>query len=164
MVSVKDFLRVAAAGDLIGTPYSVLDCQALVEKLHSLAGANIPNYRGSNHMWREMVNSRQPIEDTSQVLPGAMLFTIKHDGGEVARGYRDKEGNAAHIGVYLGNGNVIHSTTGGVQWDELSSKRWTHWGLSKHLDYDNQTGDLAQARALLARALDILGGMIDHEH
>lgn len=45
--------------------------------------------------------------------------------------------NAAHIGLYLGNGDVIHSTTGGVQMDKITSKRWTHYALFNCVDYTN---------------------------
>ena len=35
-------------------------------------------------------------------------------------------GNAKHVGIYCGNGDVIHSTTGGVQMSSISDGRWTH--------------------------------------
>lgn len=126
----------ALKGDLIGTPYAELDCQALMEKLLTRIGVKHPNWRGSNHMWREAVSEREAISASGdEVPPGAWLFTIKHDGGEIARGYNDDFGNAAHVGLYLGDGRVIHSTTGGVQWDTIASSRWTHYALCDLLDY-----------------------------
>ena len=76
-------------------------------------------------MWREMVTNRR--DKYTNIIPGTILFTVKYDGGEKKRGYKDNYGNACHVGMYVGNnyeGNVIHSTTGGVQWDDISSNRW----------------------------------------
>lgn len=136
--------EVAMRGERIGTPYSTLDCQALVEQLLTDAGVKHPNWRGSNHMWREALSVKGVLDKSRPILPGAWLFTVKEDGGEVARGYHDNEGNAAHVGMYLTDGKVIHSTTGGVQWDNISSRRWTHYGLCKLLDYeiDNPQNDV----------------------
>lgn len=145
MLPAKKLVEYAAEGSLIGTPYKEIDCQALIEVLHKKAGDPIKNYRGSNHMWREMLTEKHIIDNVQSIPPAAMLFTIKKDGGEIARGYRDSEGNASHIGLYLGHGLVIHSTTGGVQWDDVESKRWTHWGLSKHIDYSGEEEKSSEA-------------------
>lgn len=128
--------EVALRGERIGTPYSTLDCQALVEQLLTDAGVRHPNWRGSNHMWREALSVKGVLDKSRNILPGTWLFTVKEDGGEIARGYHDNEGNAAHVGMYLSDGKVIHSTTGGVQWDNINSRRWTHYGLCKLLDYE----------------------------
>lgn len=118
-------IKNANINDLIGIPYSKLDCQALIEKILMRGGINCKNFRGSNHMWREMVTNRR--DKYTNIIPGTILFTVKLDGGEKKRGYKDNYGNACHVGMYVGNnyeGNVIHSTTGGVQWDDISSNRW----------------------------------------
>ena len=121
----KECIEKANINELIGIPYSKLDCQALIEKILSRGGINCKNFRGSNHMWREMVTNRR--DKYTNIIPGTILFTVKLDGGEKKRGYNDSYGNACHVGMYVGNnyvGNVIHSTTGGVQWDDISSNRW----------------------------------------
>lgn len=131
----------ALTGQYIGISYSSLDCQALMERLLKDCGVTNPatgkawNWRGSNHMWRECVDSRHKINEGTPP-PGAWVFTIKTDGGEKARGYHDTMGNAAHVGLYCGDGIVIHSTTGGVQWDNITSKRWTHWALNNQTNYN----------------------------
>ena len=89
-------------------------------------------------MWREALSEKHTLEAVADVPPGAWLFTHKQDGGEKARGYKDNEGNAKHVGIYLGNGEVIHSTSAGgacVQMDMITSARWTAWGLCKYIDY-----------------------------
>lgn len=145
---------------LVGTPYSKLDCQAFVEQLLTDAGIKHPNWRGSNHMWRDALSSKwEIIGDRDTLQPGVWVFTIKRDGGEVARGYKDNEGNAAHVGVYVGGGRVLHSTTGGVQWDDITSKRWTHAGKCRLLEYDataNTDTSAVVSKDLIRRLLDAL--------
>lgn len=121
----KECIEKANINELIGIPYNKLDCQALIEKILIRGGIQCKNFRGSNHMWREMVIKRR--DKYTNIKPGAILFTVKYDGGEKKRGYNDNYGNAAHVGMYVGEGyegNVIHSTAGGVQWDSIDSSRW----------------------------------------
>lgn len=121
----KECIEKANINELIGIPYNKLDCQALIEKILMRGGIQCKNFRGSNHIWREMVTNRR--DKYTNIIPGTILFTVKLDGGEKKRGYKDNYGNACHVGMYVGNnyeGNVIHSTTGGVQWDDISSNRW----------------------------------------
>lgn len=137
-IAAFTFAQQAATGGYVGIPYSRLDCQAFVQRVLSDCGYK-HNWRGSNHIWREAVKDREQLPTDRETIPaGVLLFTIKNDGGERQRGYNDNMGNAAHVGIYLGGGKVIHSTTGGVQWDNVSSKRWTHYAKLLCIDY--QTG------------------------
>lgn len=121
-------------------PYSKLDCQAFVERVLHDCGVDY-NWRGSNHMWRDALSWKGTIAECMQkfgeVPQGAWLFTVKHDGGEVRRGYHDNEGNACHVGIYCGADlGVMHSTAGGVQlgvWPD--PHRWTHVGLCRFIGY-----------------------------
>ena len=134
MISAKQFVEQAFNGNYIGIPYSQLDCQAFVERVLSDCGEK-HDWRGSNHMWRDALSVKAKISNEMAIPAGALLFTVKYDGGEKERGYNDDEGNAKHVGIYLGLSRVIHSTTGGVQWDDISRSRWTHFGLCKYVDY-----------------------------
>ena len=151
MVTAARFVEQARLGKYIGIPYSKLDCQGLVEKVLSDCGES-HDWRGSNHMWREALSSKGKIEDPGAVPAGAWVFTVKNDGGEVERGYHDKEGNAAHVGIYIGSGQVLHSTktttANGVQLDVITSKRWTHFGLCRYIDY-NTASTAADLRELV---------------
>lgn len=135
MITGAHIADVAEHCGLIGTPYSELDCQAFVEEVLKRAGMKIINYRGSNHMWRELVYDRHLIVNTA-IPVGALVFKVNFDGGEKKRGYNDSMGNATHVGIYLGDGRVIHSTTGGVQYGKLF--RFTNYGLIRDVDYDNK--------------------------
>lgn len=135
MITGGDIVKAAENSGLLGTPYSKLDCQALVEDVLKKAGLHIPNYRGSNHMWRDLVYDRTPIvnKNESGIPAGALVFIVRHDGGEVKRGYHDKDGNATHVAIYMGNGKVFESTTGGVQYNSVS--RFTDFGKIKGVEY-----------------------------
>lgn len=134
MITAKKFVSQALTGKYIGIPYNALDCQAFVEKVLKDCGEK-RDWRGSNDMWRNALSEKHKITNEMNIPAGAWLFTVKNDGGEKERGYNDNEGNAAHVGIYLGFSRVIHSTTGGVQWDDISRARWTHYGLAKCIDY-----------------------------
>ena len=135
-----EFAKAAIAVAKKGYTYQQMDCQAFVEA--SLAKVGIKkNWRGSNHMWREALSWKGTVEECreafGEVPVGAWLFTIKNDGGEKARGYTDNLGNAAHVGVYTGEGRgSVHSTNGGTQEADFPSSRWTHVGLCSLLDYE----------------------------
>lgn len=136
MTTGNEIAYTAINSGLIGTPYKELDCQAFVEKVLQLAGLKIPNYRGSNHMWRELVYDRTPIVNPKSPVPGSLVFKVKFDGGETKRGYHDKSGNAVHVGIALGDGKVLHSTTGGVQYGTTNT--FTDWALIKDVDYTDE--------------------------
>lgn len=123
-VKAEAYVDRALTGGYLGAPYKQLDCQAFVEQVLKDCNALSKNWRGSNQMWREAVYDRS--DDMAAIQPGEWVFTVRHDGGEVARGYHDDMGNAKHVGLYLGNGEVMHSTTGGVQMSSISDGRWTH--------------------------------------
>ena len=135
VITGKDIAETAINSGLIGTPYSALDCQAFVEVILQRAGLKIPNYRGSNHMWRELVYDRSDVTDPLLVPAGALVFKLKYDGGEQKRGYHDEMGNAVHVGINLGDGLVLHSTTGGVQYGKTS--QCNRWALIKDVVYSD---------------------------
>lgn len=141
MITGKHIAETAENSGLLGTPYSKLDCQAFVEEVLKLAGLKIINYRGSNHMWRELVYDRSPVtkETAANIIPGVLVFKVKFDGGEAKRGYHDQMGNAYHVGINLGNGRVMHSTTGGVQYG--STKDWTDYAYIKDVEYGGEKGN-----------------------
>lgn len=160
MVTASQFADQAKTGGYIGIPYKTLDCQAFVERVLRDCGV-VKNWRGSNDMWRNAVHDQTPLDSVADVPAGVLLFTIKHDGKEDNARYKDGI-NAAHVGIYCGGGLVVHSTTGGVQWDEICSPRWTHYAYLTCLEYQpapdpGQLGD--KIRKIIKELEEIL-----HEH
>lgn len=150
MITSKKFVQQAIEGKYLGIPYSKLDCQAFVEKVLADCGEK-HDWRGSNHMWRDALSEKHPIDSWGNVPTGALLFVVKNDGGEKKRGYNDKEGNACHVGIFLGAPDIIHSTTGGVQMDNINSKRWTHWGKCKYISYEEAQPSILDALRLIGK-------------
>lgn len=82
-------------------------------------------YHGSNTMWDKYTASRGELQagrrtDGHDLLPGTAVFT-------------DKDGSKNHVGLYVGNGNVIEAanTRKGVISSLVSDKKWTHWAVLK---------------------------------
>lgn len=139
MIPAEKYVEQAQTGKYLGISYDKLDCQAFVEKVLSDAGEKGHDWRGTNDMWRNALTVKRDIVDIADIPAGAWVFTLKHDGGEKDRGYYDDEGNATHVGIYLGAGSVMHSTktatANGVQLDMVTSSRWTHYGLCKYINF-----------------------------
>lgn len=138
MVTGRHIAETAVNSGLLGTPYSVMDCQAFVEVVLQKAGLKIPNYRGSNHMWRELVYDRKSIKGSDPV-PGSLAFIVRDDGGETKRGYHDNMKNATHVAIVIDESRVMESTTGGVQYGRLA--RFTDWALIKDVEYAEEGGE-----------------------
>lgn len=131
----------ARGGDTLGG----MDCQGLMEYCLRQIGISA-NWKGSNHMWRDMAWVGTPEECKARfgcIPAGAWLYIVSDDGGEVARGYRDGLGNAEHVGVYTGEylGAVHASASRGKVADSkfegktISNGGWNRVGLCKLLDY-----------------------------
>lgn len=151
----------ASKKEWIGIPYDKWDCQEFVEQMLKRVGA-YHNYRGSNDMWRNAVKNKGTIDEVKaeqggELLAGTWVFTIKRDGKENKGLYKDGI-NAAHVGIYVGNGKVVHSTTGGVQYDVITNKRWTHAGECKLLDYKRETTNTLEK---LKKVYEMLGEVIN---
>lgn len=143
----QDMAEQAVTGGYVGQPYSKWDCQAFVEQVLKDLGVrkqdgNPYNWKGSNSMFRNHIRWRGTIEECRQkfgcIPQGAFMFLVKHDGGEVERGYHDDLGNASHVGLYVGTSPlpVMDSQpTGGVQYRKLSI--FTHVGLMDMIDYSS---------------------------
>lgn len=153
-VSGKVFAEQARSPKYDKIKYSERDCQAFVELVLRDCGVRntsggVYNWKGSNDMWRNALawkGTLQECLDTFGCYPdGAWVFMVKHDGGEVSRGYHDNEGNASHVGIFCRGGeskNVRDSTKGsnrdGVGYRPITD--FTHVGLPKMVVYfDEQT-------------------------
>lgn len=149
MVSAVHFADVADDPKYNKYKYEDLDCQAFVEKVLFDSGVRKPdgsayNWKGSNAMWRSALSWRgtiaEAVDKFGQVPDGSWVFMLKYDGGEKDRGYNDGEGNATHVGIYVGGGLVRDSTRStktkrdGVGLRSISDFNMV--GLCKYLDYN----------------------------
>lgn len=152
-VTGEEVAEQAVNGDYLGKPYSKYDCQAFVEQVLKDLEVRKPdgtpyNWKGSNSMFRNHIRWRGTIEECQKkygsIPIGAFMFLVKHDGGEVARGYHDDLGNASHVGLYIGTGFgnpnypcADSQPTGGVQMRKLNV--FTHVGLMDMIDYSTSS-------------------------
>lgn len=146
----------AKEGGYIGIPYKKLDCQGFVEQVLKDMGirkadGTVYNWRGSNSMFRNYISWRGTIEECrkqfGKIPEGAFLFRVKHDGGEVEKGYHDDLGNASHVGLYVAGADYPcmdsqeskgSRPNAGVSYCTLSV--FTHVGLMSMIDYSDIPG------------------------
>ena len=142
-------------------PYSKLDCQAFVEEVLKDCGVRKPdgsvyNWKGSNSMWRNALRWKGTIEECKKLFNGiplgAWVFIVKNDGGEVARGYHDNEGNASHVGIYCREGSEpVRDSTKTAKRDGVGYRKldgFTHVGLPTMITYNGNTSRIEALKAV----------------
>lgn len=152
MITGKQFAEQAQSAKYDNIKYSQADCQGFVEKVLYDTGCRKSdgqayNWKGSNSMWRNALSWKGTPEECKkrfgEIPLGAWVFIVKYDGGEVEKGYHDSEGNAVHVGIYVGNDETRDSTRNakrdGVGYRPL--KDWNRIGLCKYLDYSVNNKD-----------------------
>ena len=117
------------------------DCQGLIEAVVQALGGEM-SYRGSNDMFRNactFVETLDQAKKDGRLIPGALLFIVRQDGGEPPQ-YRDNKGNASHVGWYCGGRyEVVHaSSSKGKVAPSTLRNAWTHVGWLRAVDYTTQ--------------------------
>ncbi len=143
-----DMAEQAITGGYVGTPYSKLDCQGFVEQVLKDLSVRKPdgtpyNWRGSNSMWRNYIKWKGTIAECKakfgEIPLGAFMFLVKYDGGEVEKGYHDDQGNASHVGLYVGSSTLpCMDSQGNRGVDYCKLNVFTHVGLMDMIDYYNE--------------------------
>lgn len=150
MATGKEFAEQAKSSKYDKLTYKQYDCQAFVELVLYDTGVRkegnkMYNWKGSNSMWRNALSWKGSLDECRKTFgdipAGAWVFMVSHDGGEKERGYDDNEGNAHHVGIYVGDNQTRDSagSRGGVGYRPL--KDWNMVGLCKYLDYSDHYND-----------------------
>ena len=176
MINNTQFNEQAKSSKYNNLSYSQCDCQGFVEKVLYDSGCRKPdgaayNWKGSNSMWRNALSWKGTVQECINlygVIPdGAWAFIVTHDGGEKDRGYNDNEGNAKHVGIYVGNNTVRDSTKtskrDGVGYRSMDGFNMV--GLCKYLDYtmdnnDNNSDDIISIINHIRSELDQIERMV----
>lgn len=138
---------------LVGTPYSRLDCQGVIEEAVKAAGGHMA-YRGSNDMARNLAwlgtleNAKAAFDGKLPV--GAGLFIHEEESESTPARYRgDGLGDFTHVGLYVGadaltdtdksgrrrSCDVVHSSQSmGRVAGSTMKNGWTHVGFFKEID------------------------------
>jgi len=114
---------IAAAKTALGTPYDYggpcvapftgsngCDCSSLVQMAWKAAGVNLPRTTF------EQVDSGTPVASVSDLAPGDLLFVPGSDGTASQPG---------HVGMYIGNNEVIQAPHTGEEVDITPLSQWT---------------------------------------
>lgn len=104
----------------------VADCSGLFVWAYDQLGAEI--YHGSNTIFKDHTSQTGPLYGEVEILPGTAVFQVK-------------DGRRTHIGLYVGEGNVIEArgTRSGVIASDLSE--WDEWGMLSAVDYSGVAPD-----------------------
>ena len=103
---------VTEAKKLIGTPYKWggttpkgFDCSGFVYYTYKKAGKVLP--RSSAEMYKLGTSVSK-----SQLRPGDLVFFTTYKKG------------ASHVGIYIGNNQMIHASSKGVKIDSINNSYW----------------------------------------
>lgn len=108
----------------------VTDCSGLFSYAFSHLGGYM--YHGSNTMYNKYCTSKGALKngkrtDGKELKPGTAVFC-----------YNETKKNRSHVGLYIGNGEVIEAK--GAQYGVVKSKvtdsKWDDWGELKGCDYN----------------------------
>lgn len=131
----------------------VADCSGLFYAAFKKYGGYI--FHGSNTIWNSYCTSKGKLKngkrtDGKTLRPGTAVFT-----------YNEKKQNRGHIGLYIGNGEVIEAsgTINGVIISKITASKWVEWGELKGVAFDEDEtpvptpaySDDAKARVTLKR-------------
>ena len=106
---------VETAFEAIGSPYqwggtsaNGFDCSGLIQYSYDRFGIDLPRIS------RDQLRAGSPVELRVQALvPGDILGFSAAVGGE-----------STHVGLYVGDGQFIHSSTSGVRVSDLREPYW----------------------------------------
>lgn len=118
--------------------HMVADCSGLFSWAFKQLGGYM--YHGSNTMWDKYCTAKGELKDGKRtdgqaLKPGTAVFT-----------YNKKTGKRGHVGLYIGDGNVIEARGAyyGVVETKLTARPWVEWGELKGVDYSG-TGAAPEA-------------------
>ncbi len=88
--------------DLIGIPYEKMPCYDLVREVYRRIGKKLPDIKGFN------------IRELDSFVKGGIKAKKLEKPEMYCLLYFKFFGNIHHIGIYLGHGKMIHSSSSGV--------------------------------------------------
>lgn len=87
------------------TPSPGFDCSGYVQYVYRNSGISLS--RTSEQQFNNGVSVAR-----SELKPGDLVFFATYSSG------------ASHVGIYVGNNTMIHSSSGGVSYDDMTSSYW----------------------------------------
>ncbi|MCB8815965.1 C40 family peptidase [Desulfosporosinus shakirovi] len=87
------------------TPSPGFDCSGYVQYVYRNSGISLS--RTSEQQFKNGISISK-----SDLKPGDLVFFATYSSG------------ASHVGIYVGNNTMIHSSSGGVSYDDMTSSYW----------------------------------------
>lgn len=133
---------IASARECLGWPYESpgsndangIDCAGLFVKIFQDQGAKI--YHGSNTIWRKFCYAKGPLNNISDLCPGAAVF--KHKDKDTEK-YPDGQGDFCHIGFVASVEplEIIHaSSEAGCVVTDTKLGKWSYFGRLNDVVYE----------------------------
>lgn len=110
-----------------------VDCSGAFTYWYKKGGSYM--YHGSNTMWRQYAPKKGKIGEI-ELVPGMPVYKWRKDGKEPDKYKNDGIGNFYHVGLYIGDGQVVEAkgVRSGVVYSCISE--WTHCSTLKYTEYD----------------------------
>nr|DAH83784.1 MAG TPA: SH3 domain protein [Caudoviricetes sp.] len=162
MIETSEAIRTAL--ELIGTPYSELDCINLIKKVIRTAPGGDKNYTtaGTNGLWNSDSKSAKYRDLTwkQEGISGAKAGMLAFMGVGT--------GDVNHVGLVTERGTVIHSSKsrGGVVETALTEKNgWNGLGVHRKIEVDYSEGgktEVSEAEKIFGNAtVNITSGYLN---
>lgn len=130
---------IEAGKEYLGTPYqygsdrnstAFFDCSAFVRRAF-LDGAGIKLPADSRQQGSYVKNKGNTTTSISQLKAGDLMFFMSYKGTSKSayNGYDKSKQTITHVGIYLGDGKVLHTyskESGGVRIDTINGKHWEY--------------------------------------
>ncbi len=123
----------------------VVDCSGAFAYAFRKLGGYM--YHGSNTMWRKYTTEKGKMNQ-SALVPGMAVFRWRKSGKEPAAYKGDGLGDFYHVGLFIGNGEVIEarSVQSGVVKSGIAG--WPYAAKLTGVDYSGQAPDLPPSQPL----------------
>ncbi|MDF2669498.1 MAG: hydrolase Nlp/P60 [Paenibacillus sp.] len=137
--STKVTKIIQAGKKYLGTPYefgsnrnntNTFDCSDFVRQAF-LDGANLKLPADSRGQGSYVKSHNAVKTDWRQLQPGDLMFFMSYKGTSASKysGFNKSTQTITHVGIYLGNGQVMHTyskESGGVRIDSIAGKHWEY--------------------------------------
>ena len=145
-----------------GTTKGKVDCSGAFYYAYKQLGGYM--YHGSNTMWRKYSTEKGKI-GSIDLVPGMPVYKIRDwTSSQSDNGwYNNEPGDVYHVGMYIGNDQVVEAkgTKYGVVISKLST--WTHASRLKDTEYDigNEQAEVSQDEYPTSGAVSISSGWLN---